>query len=105
MERVASTPGPIRLLLQGDYERLSDFTQRLRSDLRSAGISVTVVRRGEDFDFNVVFALADTSASAIALDREGILVASVVDSGFRVRGVTEGAAQKLAKRLVALMRR
>ena len=59
------------------------------------------VSRGSEYGYNIIFAQEDTAASAVVLDRQAMLVASVVDTGFRVKGVTEGAARKLAKRLAA----
>ena len=104
-ERPASNDGSIRLFIQGDLNRLADFIQTLRSELQAAGKTVDVVQRGEEYEYNIVFTLADTTASAVVLDRHGVLVASVLDSGFRVKGVTEGAARKLAKRILPVMDR
>jgi len=97
-----SDANSMRLFVQGDFNRLADFTEVLRMELRSLGVGVHVVERGEDYDYSVIFVQADTDASAVALDRQGILVASVIDSGFRAKGVSEGAARKLAKRLLSV---
>jgi hypothetical protein len=89
----------IRLFIQGDFNRLADFTETLRGELRALGMPIRVVQRGDEYDYNVVFVLDDTNASAAAFDRQGLLVASVIDIGFRAKGVSEGAARKLAKRM------
>jgi hypothetical protein len=62
---------------------------------------IRVVQRGEEYDYNIVFILDDSNATAAALDRQGLLVASVIDVGFRAKGVSEGAARKLAKRMAS----
>ncbi|PYR93584.1 MAG: hypothetical protein DMF84_09285 [Acidobacteria bacterium] len=94
----------IRLFVQGDFNRLADFTETLRANLHALGMPIRVVQRGEEYDYNIIFALDDTNASAAALDRQGVLVASVIDSGFRAKGVSEGAARKLAKRMASFKR-
>jgi len=98
--RASSTP--MRLYVQGDPNRLADFIRVLRGELRVAGIDVEVVQRGEPYDYNVVFVQTEAEAAAIALDREGVLVASAVDSAIRAKGATEGSARALAKRITAI---
>ena len=93
-----------RIFVQGDFNHVTDFIETLRSELNTLGFPVQVVQRGEEYDYNVIFVQADTNASAVVLDRGGALVASVLDSGFRAKGVTEGAAKKLAKRMTTIKR-
>ena len=63
-------------------------------------MSATVVQRGDEYDYNIVFVQNDTNAAAVALDRGGLLVASSVDTAFRIKGATDGAAKKLARQMV-----
>jgi hypothetical protein len=69
--------------------------------MRSARTALRVVPRGAAFDYNVVFAQHEQAATAIALDAQGVLIASVVGTGFRAKGVTEGAAESRWKRMAA----
>lgn len=71
--------------------------------LRTTGTPVTVVPRGVEFDDNILFAQENTAASALVLDRNGVLIASVVDTGLQVKGATEGGARKVARRLIQIM--
>jgi len=51
-----------------------------------------------------VFVQDGITAAAIALDRQGVLIASAVDAAFRLRGATDGAARKLARQMVPVPR-
>ena len=94
---VSATP---RIYVQGSFDRLAEFLQRLSAELRTLGVTAEIVQRGEEYDYTIVFVQDHTIAAAIALDRHGVLIASAVDSAFRVRGATDGAATKLARHMV-----
>jgi hypothetical protein len=98
------TGNTVPLFVQGDFNRLADFTETLRSELRVLGMQIRLVQRGEDYEYNIVFVQSDTNASAVVLDRRGLLVTSVIDTGFRAKGVSAGVAKKLARRMALLKR-
>lgn len=99
-----SSAGP-RLFVQGDFNRLADFIDTLRVELRGLGVAAEVVQRGDNYDYNIVFVQTDTNAAAVAIDPHGLLVVSAVDTAFRAKGATEGSARKLARLLAPLSQR
>ena len=103
-EPAAVPPLPIatapRIYVQGGFNRLADFIETLRGELQRLGVSVEIVQRDEDYDYTIVFVQDDTTAAAVALDRQGVLIASGLAAAFRVRGATNGAARKLARQMV-----
>lgn len=99
-----ASAGTIRLFVQGDLNRLADFTEALRSELHAVGIAVRVVQRGDEYDYNVVFVQTEAHAGAVILDRQGLLVASALDNAFRAKGAIDGAARRLAKQLASSKR-
>ena len=107
-EPVAFPPLPVsatpRIYVQGGFDRLADFIQTLCAELRTLGVTAEIVHRGEDYDYTIAFVQDDIAAAAVALDRHGTLIASAVDAAFRVRGATDGAARKLARRIVPVPR-
>ena len=94
---ISATP---RIYVQGGFDRLADFIQTLRAELQALRVTAVIVQRGEDYDYTIVFVQDYTTAAAIALDRQGVLIAYAVDAAFRVRGATDGTAKKLARRMV-----
>ena len=94
---ISTTP---RIYVQGGFDRLADFIQTLRAELRALGVTVEIVQRGEDYDYTIVFVQDDGKAAAVALDRQAVLIASAVNAAFRVRGATDGVARKLARQMV-----
>ena len=102
-EPAAVPPLPIsvapRICVQGGFDRLADFIHTLSAELRALGVTAEIVQRGEDYDYTIVFVQEDTTAAAIALDRQGVLIASAVGAAFRVRGATNGTARKLAREM------
>jgi hypothetical protein len=103
-EPTAVPPLPIsqtpRIYVQGGFDRLADFIQALCAELQALGVTAEIVQRGEDYDYTIVFVQDDTKAAAVALDRQGVLIASAVEAAFRVRGATHGAARTLAREIV-----
>ena len=99
---VSATP---RIYVQGGFDRLADFIPTLRAELLALGVTAEIVQRGEDYDYTIVFVQDGTAAAAVALDRQGVPIASAVDAAFRVRGATEGAARKLARQMVPAPRK
>jgi hypothetical protein len=99
---ISATP---RLYLQGGFDRLTDFSQTLRAELRAVGVTAEIVQRGEDSDYTIVFVQEDSTAAAVVLDRQGVLIASAVDAAFRVKGATAGVARKLARQMVPAPRK
>ena len=100
----APSPEVLRAFVQGDLDRLPDFIEALRRELRAQGIAVNAVQRGQEYDYSVVFVRRDSNAAAVALNRQGIVVASVLDTGFRASGVTRGSAEQLAREMAAFLR-
>ena len=94
---ISATP---RIYVQGGFDRLADFIQTLRAELRALGVSAEIVQRGEDYDYTIVFVQDAATAAAVTLDRQGVLIASAVNAAFRVRGATGGVARKLARQMV-----
>ena len=107
-EPIAVPPLPVsatpRIYVQGRLDRVADFVRTLRAELRSLGVTAEIVQRGEEYDYTIVFVQDDITAAAVALDRQGVLIASSVDVAFRVRGATDGAARKLARQMVPVPR-
>jgi hypothetical protein len=89
-----------RIYVQGGFDHLAAFIQELRAELRALGVTAEIVQRGEDYDYTIVFVQDDSTAAAIALDRQGVLIASAVDAAFRVRSATEGVARRLVRQMV-----
>ncbi len=89
-----------RIYVHGGVNRLADFIETLRAELQTLGVSVEITQRDEAYDYTIVFVQDDTTAAAVALDRQGVLIASGVAAAFRVRGATNGAARKLARQMV-----
>jgi hypothetical protein len=98
---VSVTP---RIYVQGSFDRLAEFLQRLSAELRTLGVAAEIVQRGEDYDYTIAFVQDNTTAAAVALDRHGVLIASAVDVAFRVSSATDGAARKLARHMVPVPR-
>jgi hypothetical protein len=102
-----TSTAPLKLLVQGDTSRLPDFVESFRRELAERGISMKVVDRGADYDYNVVLAqestLGSAAAAVIVLDRGGGFVASVVRSGrFSGKGAFNASAKELAKKISIL---
>jgi hypothetical protein len=94
----------IRLFIQGDVKHLSDFAQVFRAELRRLGVEIDVVEPGTAYDYNIVTAQDSDYAAALALDTNGLVVASAVSHGFSAGGSVGNAARDLAKRLAATVR-
>jgi hypothetical protein len=95
----------LRLLIQGDGKHISDAIQVLQAELRAAPIAVTFVRRGEPYDYTIIFGEGDrNAATAIALDKDSNIVAVAVKGAFTEKGAAEGVGRELGKRLLGLWR-
>ena len=99
---ISATP---RLYVQGGFDRLTDFIETLRAALRAVGVTAEIVQRGEDSDYTILFVQEESTAAAVVLDRQGVLIASAVDAAFRVKGATAGVARKLARQMVPAPRK
>ena len=95
----------LRLLVQGDGKHLADAIQGLQSELRSVGITASVVSRGQAYDLMIIFGEGSRdAAAAVALDMQGNVVAVVVKGAFTEKGAADGVARDLAKKLSAISR-
>jgi hypothetical protein len=97
----------VKIYVQGDSSRLSDFVQECRTEFADHGLKLQLVPFDGDFDYNIVIAqesaLGGAAASVIALDRKGLFVASVVRSGrMSGKGALNASAKELAKKLAVL---
>src|SRR5262245_1183162 len=98
---VSTTP---RIYVQGAFARLANFIQVLRTELRARGVTAEIVQRDEDYDYTIVFVQDDIIAAAVALDRQGVLIAAAVHATFRSSGAAAGVARKLAVHMVPVPR-
>jgi riboflavin biosynthesis pyrimidine reductase len=107
-EPIAVPPLPIsatpRIYVQGGVDHLVDFLHTLRAELQALGVTAEIVQREENYDYTVVLVQDKATAAAVALDRQGVLIASAVAATFRVRTAIDGAARKLARRMVPVSR-
>jgi len=94
----------IRARVQGDDGH--SFIEELRTAFAAQRLTLTVVAATSPYDYSIVLAQQPTggspSAAAIMIDSGGNLVASAVDTGFRVKGAVSGCARDLAKKIGAL---
>lgn len=97
----------VRVFVQGDSSRVPDFVESCKREFSEHGMRLQLVRSDEKYDYNIVVAQETTVMSAagavIALDHNGLFVASVVRSGrFSGKGALNASAKELAKKLAAL---
>jgi len=97
----------VRTLIQGDTSRLPNFIQSARDAFSEQGLKLELVRQGERFDYNIICAqetsLAGAASACVALDMNGLFVASVVRSGrWRGKGALNLTKKELAKKIAVL---
>jgi hypothetical protein len=97
----------VRVYVQGDSSRLTDFVQECQHEFASHGLTLQLVPFDSDFQYNIVIAqessVGGAAASVIALDKKGLFVASVVRSGrLSGKGALNASAKELAKKLAIL---
>jgi hypothetical protein len=97
----------LRVYVQGDSSRLSDFVEDCRHEFENRGIKLQTVPFDSDFEYNIVIAqessMGGAAAAVIALDKKGLFVASVVRSGrMSGKGALNASAKELAQKLVVL---
>jgi len=100
----------LRVYVQGDSSRLSDFVEDCRHEFEGRGIKLQTVPFDSDFEYNIVIAqessMGGAAAAVIALDKKGLFVASVVRSGrMSGKGALNASAKELAQKLVVLSTR
>ncbi|MGH9200702.1 MAG: hypothetical protein ACRD2A_05645 [Vicinamibacterales bacterium] len=105
----AATPGllSVRVFVQGDTSRLPDFVDSLRREFSGHGMSMILVERNGEFDYNIVLAqessIGGAAAAVIVLDRGAGFVTSVVRSGrLSGKGAFNASAKELAKKIAIL---
>jgi len=97
----------LRVVVQGDTSRLPDFVESLRREFSQRGMSLSLVERASEFDYNIVLAqessIGGAAAAVVVLDRSGAFVASVVRSGrWSGKGAFNASAKELAKKIAIL---
>jgi ABC-type glycerol-3-phosphate transport system substrate-binding protein len=112
MALAQSAPAPkvLKVYVQGDSSRLTDFVTECQREFVNHGLKLQLVPYDGDFDYNIVIAqessLGGAAASVIALDKRGLLVASVVRSGrMSGKGAFNATAKELAKKLAVFVPR
>lgn len=108
-----TTPSPprhsaIRVFLQGDTSRLSDFAESCQREFAQRNIDFKIARSDEQYDFNFIVvqesSMSGAAGAVIVLDRKGIFVASVVRSGrWSGKGALNASAKETAKKVAVLM--
>jgi hypothetical protein len=98
---------PVRVFAQRDSSRLPDFIESCRRELGDHGMKLQLVSPDEGYDYNIVVAqessVSGAAAAVIALDSEGLFVASVVRSGrWSGKGAFNASAKELTKKLMVL---
>ncbi len=97
----------IRVFVQGDSSRLADFAESCKREFANRGLKLQLVPSDGDYQYNVIIAqessVSGAASAVIALDRKGVLVASVVRSGrLSGKGALNASAKELAKKLAVL---
>jgi hypothetical protein len=106
--QVASgTPATVRVFVQGDTSRLPDFVDSLRRECSFLNMTLSLVDRTADYDYNIVLAqestLGGAAAAVVVLDRSATFVTSVVRSGrFTGKGAFNASAKELARKIAIL---
>jgi ABC-type glycerol-3-phosphate transport system substrate-binding protein len=100
-------PKAVKVYVQGDSSRLADFVEECKREFANHKLNLQLVSSDGEFQYNVVIAqessLGGAAAAAVALDRKGIFVASVVRSGrMSGKGALNAIAKELAKKLAIL---
>lgn len=104
----APAPRAVKAYVQGDSSRLADFVAECQREFANHGLKLQLVPFDGDFEYNIVIAqessLGGAAASVVALDKKGLLVASVVRSGrMSGKGAFNATAKELAKKLAVLI--
>ena len=102
-----SEPRTLRVYVQGDSSRLSDFVEDCRHEFANRSIKLQTVPFDADFEYNIVIAqessMGGAAAAVIALDKKGLFIASVVRSGrMSGKGALNASAKELAQKLAEL---
>lgn len=97
----------VRVYVQGDSSRLADFVEECKREFANHKLTLQLVPFDGEFQYNVVIAqessLGGAAAAAVALDKKGLFVASVVRSGrMSGKGALNASAKELAKKLAIL---
>ena len=97
----------VKVYIQGDSSRLADFVEECKREFANHKLNLQLVASDGEFQYNVVIAqessLGGAAAAAVALDRKGMFVASVVRSGrMSGKGALNATAKELAKKLAIL---
>ena len=93
----------LRLFVQGDGAHVADAIRALQNGLSARGIVSVLTKRGEPYDYAIVFAEGDRdAATALALDENSDVIGVAVHGAFTLSGAVEGASRDLAKKLLAV---
>jgi hypothetical protein len=97
----------LRVFVQGDTSRLPNYIESMRREFAERGMTVELVERGAEYDYNIIIAqessVSGAAAAVIVLDRTANLVASVVRSGrWSGKGAFNATAKELAKKIAVL---
>jgi len=97
----------LRVYVQGDSSRLTDFIEDCRREFANRGVKLQTVPFDSEFEYNIVIAqenaMGGAAAAVIALDKKGLFVASVVRSGrMSGKGVLNASAKELSQKLSVL---
>ncbi len=97
----------LKVFIQGDSSRLPDFIESLKREFSEQGMKLTLVEKGDTYDYNIIIAqetsLGGAAAAVIALDKNCNFVASVVRSGrMSGKGSLNASSKELAKKIAIL---
>jgi hypothetical protein len=98
----------VTLSFQGETNLRTDFIQQLKREGTELGLTIQVVERSNTArEFEVILAqessMGGAAAAAIVLDRDGVVVTSVVRSGrLSAKGSMNACAKEIAKKLAVL---
>jgi hypothetical protein len=97
----------LKVYVQGDSSRLTDFIEDCRREFANRGVKLQTVPFDSEFEYNIVIAqenaMGGAAAAVIALDKKGLFVASVVRSGrMSGKGALNASAKELSQKLSVL---
>lgn len=103
-EQESPTVRQVRISVQGDTSRLTDFIQSLTREFTDRGMKLVMVQGAGESDYRIVIcqetSVSGAAAAVIALDKNCNLVASVVRSGrWSGKGALNASAKEITKKI------
>ena len=97
----------LRVWVQGDTSRLSDFVESCKREFGERNIDLQIARSDETFDYNIVVvqesSVSGAAGAVVVLNQKGQFVASVVRSGrWSGKGALNASAKELVKKMAIL---